>query len=270
MSISATNGEKIHDDDSEEDIFMKKAENPRKSDEFSRMIYQKNGRNAKTTLYFMNQKNLENDGNGMKPDQRNDLLSSLQSAKLNLQNLVELKQTIETGTNLLLSQPFNDEINRLLPEQESRIETLLKEIESAKNLKIDERKMRHIQRKVDEMSSHWRKRKRLCIDFFNMMEDCTEGVMCAKKSLAGNGQIEIESDEMIMKQAKMMHSNRKKMKLGEKPHCRNKIVMRNRSEEPSNEVKPLASFVAVKLGPNNTVERVTLENVEKTSIAIMK
>ena len=269
MSISATDDDdqKRHDDESDDgdDVFVKKPNCPNSKetkDEYSGTIIKKTGRNANTTLYTMNQRHLPNEGNGMNPDERNELVSSLQNKQTNLQSLIKSIQDINTETDLLSSQPFNDEIGRLLPQQEDKVQNLTKQTESARKLMVDEQDMKKVQRKIEKMTSHWRKYKSKCIDFLNMMEDSTEGTISAKKCLSGNGQIDVESDDMIVKQAKAVYSNR-----NNNPNKRRKVMVGNHNNiaatskrnEFGNGVQALESFIAVKLGPKNKIQRIIIE-----------
>ncbi len=259
MSISATdNG--LHDDDSDDDTFAKtpKSKDKAAKDEFTGMIMQKTGRNANTTLYCMNQQKLPNNGNGIKPEDRNELVSALQNDKLQLHNSMKTIQDVNAHATLLLSQPLNEELERMLQQEESQIETLSKEIETARKLKVDEKQIKSATRKVEKMASHWRKRKRLCVDFLNTMEDCTEGTISAKKCLAGNGQIEVESDDAIIKHAKAVYSNRSSN--GNKRRLIGKNKQGKGVSGSETTVQALESFVGVKLGPNNTVERIIVED----------
>eukprot|EP00957_Ditylum_brightwellii_P103954 7920896-Ditylum_brightwellii.AAC.1 len=56
-------------------------------------------------------------------------------------------------------------------------------LDNARELVVNEKRKRQIQKKVGVMTAHWRKRRRLCMDFLMMMEESTEGTVSVKKCL---------------------------------------------------------------------------------------
>ena len=194
----------------DDDLFMKKSSSSSssatttktKEDEYTATIYQKVGRNPNTTLYYLNQSKLSNNGNGMLSNERNNILNLLQKSNEKVQEQSMIIQSINDKICILLSQPFNNDLNHLLPIEERNMKNLYNDIEYATKWNVNESRRTMTKRKIDNMINIWKKRKRLCIDFLNMMEDCTEGIVSTKKCLSGHGQIEIESDEMVVKQAK--------------------------------------------------------------------
>lgn len=249
MSISATDNS---GNDSDDDDFLKTTKKSSsksvEEDSFTGVLLRKEGRNANTTLYYTNQAKLHNEGNGLIPDERNELLSSMEKSKEELKVMTKNFQSINEQTSTLMSQPLNEEMKELLPSEESAIEQLSSEVESARKLKVNESHVKSTKRKVEKMATCWRKRKRLCIDFLNMMDENTEGVVTAKKCLSGNGQIDVESDELAVKQAKQFYENRKKRQNVKK----SKVVI---DDVP----KASESFIAVKQASNGTIERIYLE-----------
>ena len=253
MSISPTdNGSKDGGGDSEDDDFVKttkkSSSKSAETDSFAGTLLRKVGRNANTTLYYTNQSKLPNDGNGLIPDDRNELISSMEKSKEERKELLKTTQSIDRKVSALLSEPLNEEMKKLLPLEESAVEELSNKVEAARKLKVNETRVKSTKRKVEKMATYWRKRKRLCIDFLNMMDENTEGVVTAKKCLSGNGQIDIESDEVAVKQAKQFHENRKKRQHIKK----SKIII---EDEP----KASESFIAVKQASNGTIERIYLD-----------
>lgn len=253
MSISPTdNGSKDGGGDSEDDDFVKttkkSSSKSAETDSFAGALLRKVGRNANTTLYYANQSKLPNDGNGLIPDDRNELISSMEKSKEERKELSKTTQSIDGKVSALLSEPLNEEMKKLLPLEESAVEELSNKVEAARKLKVNETRVKSTKRKVEKMATYWRKRKRLCIDFLNMMDENTEGVVTAKKCLSGNGQIDIESDEVAVKQAKQFHENRKKRQHIKK----SKIII---EDEP----KASESFIAVKQASNGTIERIYLD-----------
>jgi hypothetical protein len=52
-------------------------------------------------------------------------------------------------------------------------------------------------RRIDAMTTVWRKRRRICIAFLTAMEETTEGTVKVKNFLKGDGQIDIDSDGAV-------------------------------------------------------------------------
>lgn len=267
MSIPAptTKESKTNDvnDDDENDIFIKLLKHQEKdsskttdknNDQFHGTIYRKMGKNSSTTIYYMNQSTLHNHGDGLDIDERNDLNVSIQKANEIMMEKTNYVRHIQETTVQLLSEPLNKDIASLLPSEESSVITLSNDVNEAMKYKANESKCRTIKRKIETTSKVWKKRKQICIDFLNTMDECTEGTISAKKCLAGNGQIDIESDDVILKQAKeSFHARRnKKMRL---------ITGHSSGGVGSSDVGPLPSesFVGVMLGANGGVQRISIE-----------
>ena len=118
------------------------------------------------------------------------------------------------------------------------------------------------------MATQWRKRKRICMDFLIMMEESTEGTISAKKCLAGDGQIDVESDETAIKNS-IAYGN-KKRSMTSRPFKKTKVSKSmgrkttglSSSESLTCGLTPDANFVAVRLDPLGLVERVYLGDNE--------
>jgi hypothetical protein len=255
MSISAANDAKGGNEDSDDDDFVKVkkkgSKDSAKNDKFTGSLLRKVGRNANTTLYYINPSQLPNEGNGMTPDDRNELTASLQKCQEDLKVNAQSIQTINANSTQLQSEPLNEEIQKLLPTEESSVQDLSNQVTEANKLKVNASRRKVVDKKIEKMATFWRKRKRSCVDFLSMMEDCTEGTVSAKKCLAGSGQIELESDEAIVKQAKEMYANRK----NNKRHKMRPVGKASKTNGGS-DVQPSESFIAVTLGPNGIVQRV--------------
>ena len=251
FSIAARNNDVDVDADDDDNIFMKNSksskDNTKKIErsEHTDSIVVKAGRNTSNTLYYMNQSRLENDGNGIKPERKNALVASVQTGKEETSVKVHLIRAIHDNIAILSHEPLNQELKEQLPLEEELVQQLQNDVINARKFKVNETKAKSFKRKIESGSNEWRNRKRLCIDFLNQMEDWTEGVVATKKCLSGSGQIEIESDEVVVKQAKEMHR-----------YQRNNIRQGNHKSIRSNESQTACSFVAVMLGIDGKVQRV--------------
>lgn len=118
------------------------------------------------------------------------------------------------------------------------------------------------------MATQWRKRKRICMDFLIMMEESTEGTVSAKKCLAGDGQIDLESDETAIKN--MIAYGNKKRSMTSRPVKKAKVSKSlggkttglPSSETLTSGLTADANFVAVRLDSSGQVERVYLAGDE--------
>ena len=160
-------------------------------DEYSGSLSIKTGRNSNTTLYYCDYSKLSNNGNGLLPDDKNNLLSDHEVAKAEMQANTHLIQSMSSETVKLSSEPTNEEATASLEEAENCVANLRGEVESAQELKCYEKTRIKVKKRIDVMSAQWRKRRRLCMDFLMAMEDNTEGTISVKKCLSGDGQIYI-------------------------------------------------------------------------------
>ena len=98
------------------------------------------------------------------------------------------------------------------------------------------------------MSAVWRKRKRQCYEFITNMEESTEGTISLKKCLKGEGALEIDSDEAVIKGATTF-SQRKRPKLVKSAGGENNGVTTVRADD---------RFIGVQLSAQGRPERVYL------------
>jgi len=212
----------------------------------------KGGRNANTTLYFCNQTKLENSGNGLNSSDRQDLMGAVQEASTKLKRLSESALSADRETSDLLRQPTNEELQHLLHTEEIMLSNLKEEVNNAQHYARNKAHVKRIKQSSARLVSEWRTRKRKCVDFLDMMEDATEGTVKKKKCLAGTGQIELESDETPLKEARAAHKYFKQRNTKQIEHekCR----------------KESSSFIGVILGANlsSGVIRVPFDNEIET------
>ena len=210
------------------------------------------GRNVNTTLYFCNQTKLENNGNGLNSSDHQALLGAVQEASAKLRRLSESALSADRETSDLLHQPTNDKLQRLLHDEEIMLSNLKEEVSNAQSYARNKAAVKRIKQRSARMVSEWRARKRKCVDFLDMMEDATEGTVNKKKCLAGTGQIELESDETCLKEARAAHKYFKQRNMKQTEH--------------EKYMKESSSFIGVILGANTSsvVIRVPFDNEIET------
>jgi small-conductance mechanosensitive channel len=261
----------FYDSDDEDDDAPKKAK--KKSDDSSDDQYDgslsfKAGRNANSSLYYVDHTKQKNNGNGLEPDQRNELINNLARAQEEESVLKAQLQSMTKETAQLLSEPTNEEATATLERQEAEMNDIRDQLESARQLKVNEKHKKTAKRRIENLTQQWRKRKRLCMDFLIQMEDSTEGTITAKKCLSGDGQIDIESDESAIKNA--IAYGRKKRTMASRPMPKKKKVSKGLSgkttgldtESLTSGLTPDPNFVAVRLNSAGQAERVYIGDDE--------
>ena len=168
-------------------------------DEFAGSLMLKSGRNANTSLYFVDYSKLSNNGDGLLPREKNDLVCAQQKAQNELDYLQENEKNMNDEASTLLSQPINTDAVNLLEKAEAEISKLREEADACAEFKDNAKHCKLLKRKVEVMASQWRKRKRLCLEFLNFMEDATDGTVSTKKCMSGDGQMDIDSDEAVIR-----------------------------------------------------------------------
>lgn len=170
-----------------------------KGDEFAGSLKLKLGRNANTSLYFVEYSKLYNSGNGLLPQDKNDLLCAQQKAKSELDDLNSKEKNMKLDTKVLLKQPVNADTLDLLETKEAENSRLREEVEECAHYKDNSKKCKLMKKKVETMLAQWRRRKRNCLEFLDMMEEATDGTISTKKCISGDGQMDIDSDEAVIK-----------------------------------------------------------------------
>jgi hypothetical protein len=242
MALDSSGGTVFADSD-EEDEEKKTGPKPsEKTTPYAGSLCFKGGRTANASLYYVDFKKRENNGNGLEGEEKNKLYSDLAVSHAEKQFLELSIQTEKSTASKLLSEPTNEEATAKLETEEATFAELQRNVESARELKVHEKTKNQLKRRIEHMSTEWRKRRRICREFLNNMEEITEGVISAKKCLSGDGQIEIDSDEAIIKTAKAF-ANKKKERL---------------TKRRTSDLVPQASesFVAVQLDSQGRVFRV--------------
>lgn len=129
------------------------------SDDYSRSLHLKEGRNAQTSLFYVDYTKLANNGNGLLPEDKNELYSNLEKSKCELDALnAGLKQT-NSETARLLSEPTNDELATELVKTEAEMEELNGSLEASRSHSSNEKHVKQLKKRVATMAAYWRKSK---------------------------------------------------------------------------------------------------------------
>jgi len=236
-----------HDSDDDGKKTKKIMSSDNGSDPFVATVLLKEGRNASSNLYFIDQSKLENNGNGLLAEDRDKLLISMHQAseeELDLQNKVN---ELLSKAIALEIEPTNEDADQLLQLQMDRHDELDSDLAKCRLYPTSSKLRKEVNKKIEILATHWRQRKRMCIDFLRQMEECTDGAVSVKQCLTGDGAIELDSDEIIVKSAVEYAEKKKKQK-----------TLHSNSKESSTPL-PDKKFVAVLLEPSGAVRRVILD-----------
>ena len=141
----------------------------------------KSGRNANNVLYFTNHDKSVNGGNGLPPDERNELIGAEQKSAQDLQSSRDNLKATQNLTTKLLSEPTNQEANDRIAKEEKVLADLKASVEESRQYAGNEKKREQTKKRIRELADVWWKRRRQCNDFLQGMEDATEGTISVKK-----------------------------------------------------------------------------------------
>ena len=102
------------------------------SDEFAGSLRLKEGRNINNNLYYVDHTKLSNEGNGLLPEVRNELLCNAQKSKAELEYLNEQFKSITAEAAKLESEPKNEELVLELAEHEKNLLELNDKLEDSR------------------------------------------------------------------------------------------------------------------------------------------
>lgn len=242
------------DSDDEEGSGKKKPKKSGSDDKYANSLIFKSGRNSNTSLYYTDHSKLKNNGNGLEPDARNDLLGEKGKAELEETTLKADIAKAEAETKKLLSEPTNEEAAAKLQKEEAEMSVLREKVQDARKLKVNEKHKMKTKRNIDAMTAQWRKRKRLSLDFLIVMEESTEGTITMKKCLSGDGQIDIESDAKCISDTVEFAKKKKKRAM-----AGGKTFGKRGSGKASQQIPADENFIGVKLGSKGESVRVYME-----------
>jgi len=82
------------------------------------------GRYANSSLHYLDQSKLENEGNGLRPEEQQQLVVSHQQDSEELRRKLDECQTMDQQTVQYLSELKNDEMNALLRDSEEEMDSI--------------------------------------------------------------------------------------------------------------------------------------------------
>ena len=244
------------DQDSENEHHSKSKSNSHR-DEFTSSLLLKTGRTANTTLYFPNYNRLPNNGNGLDRDERNSLQAAMQTTQEAKRVLDANMNQIKKETTSLISEPLNESLDGRLVQMEEELEDLSTKLERLRAYGDNATKRKKTQKSIERMSTLWRKRRRLTMDFLIRMEECTEGTITVKKVLKGDSAIEVESDECHLK-GMMAWTKAKQQRNSRNGGMRKSFHDSNGCDVDS----PNENFVGLLMDKRGRIQRVQLDEDE--------
>ena len=108
------------------------------SDKYYETLRIKAGRNTSNTLYYVNYNKSTSHGNGLLPEDRNELLSKHDQVKAKNFEMSESLQYIIDETEKLLSEHPNTEAVANLEVLENDVDVLQDKVQTARKLKVNE------------------------------------------------------------------------------------------------------------------------------------
>jgi hypothetical protein len=125
------------DDDDDDDGKISKKQKIKKSnndsDEFSGSLKLKEGRNVQNNLYYVDHSKLSNEGNGLLPEVRNDLLCNMQKSKAELDQFARLHKSITSEAVQLESEPKNEELILVVANLEKKLGEMNDNLEESRS-----------------------------------------------------------------------------------------------------------------------------------------
>jgi hypothetical protein len=141
----------------------------------------KTGRNSNNVLYFTNHDTSANGGNGLPPDERNELIAAEQKSAQDLQSIRDNLKSVQNLATKLLSEPTNQEAEDRIEKEEKVLADLSASVEESRQYAGNEKKREQTKKRIRDLADVWWKRRRMCNDFLQGMEDATEGTISVKK-----------------------------------------------------------------------------------------
>ena len=246
------------DSDGEEEEAEEKSSS---TEPYAGSLHFKPGRNASSSLYYVDYTKLKE----MDHEERNALANDIAIAKGEETVLRESIKSKLTEASKLLSEPTNEEAAVLLENEESAMVMLEAKLSEARALKVNEKHRQKTKKSIQHMAAQWRKRKRMCMEFLNNMEEMTDGTISVKKCLSGDGQICLDSDEVVAKGAiKLAKAKQARAHLGGGLKNKKRKIGQQKSGASARPGNSLAdpSFVAVVLDSQMSIRRVHVDDDE--------
>jgi len=224
------------------------------SDPYVATVLVKEGRNMSSNLYYLDQTKLENGGEGLTFEHRAQLETDYVIASSEETDLSERLQKLTKEATQLLSEPTNEELDKQLEATEQSLTDLNDMLNHYRALKVNESTRKKILKGIEYYASIWRSRKRICHDFLINMEEVTDGAVRMKKCLSGDGQIELDGDEAILKAA--VAYRKRKQQSSDKNVAKRIKPSENKNEQIDADEK----IIGVQLDRGGIVRRVYIDD----------
>ena len=254
-----------NDSDDEESKGKSKGTNnidPKQKDAFKCSLIFKAAKSSGASLYYVDYSKTENNGDGLEPYARNELLSELEKAKQDVAIMDMSIKKLGTDTTKLLSEPTNEELVGILERSEAALDEAKEQVEEAKKFQADEALKKKIKRRLADATAYWRKRRRICKDFLINLEETSDGAISMKKCLDGSGQIDIDSDEAVAKAASAFAKKKQTQLKSKSIKSTNGLTLKKSSEKGDSISLANKNFVAVTMNSLGRVERVFVDGAE--------
>lgn len=186
-------GKNPFDDDSDDEDGGKETQRKENTEPYTASLVFKVGKNLSTNLYFVDYNKVK----GMDLKERDTLMNDLAVAKAEEQALNATLKSTKELTAKLLSEPTNEELTLKLEGEEKLLRDIEEQVGEARKLKVNEKHKEKTKKSIERMAAHWRQRRRLCLEFLTGLEENTEGTVSRSKCLKGDGQIALDSDEVV-------------------------------------------------------------------------
>ena len=181
------------DDSNDEDNVKGTSKSKEHSEPYKDSLVFKAGKNISTHLYFVDYRKLR----ALDREERETLANDLAAVKAEEHSLEATLKSTEELTIKLLAEPTNEELTLKLESEDSLLRDLEEQVEEARKLTVNEKHKEKTKQRIQNMAAKWRQRRRLCLEFLTGLEENTDGAVSRTKCLKGDGQIALDSDEVV-------------------------------------------------------------------------
>jgi hypothetical protein len=258
MALRHSNDNQFADSDDEDESPKKKKTLKQSDDPFANSLCIKSTKSADKPLYYVNHTKLQNQGNGLEPDARNQLLSDTAKVQAERDALEAALAAATTETAKLLSEPTNEEATIRLANEQDALGKLKTAVEAARQLKVNEKHKQQVKQRISHMTIMYRQRRKVCFDFLTALEENSEGAITRKKCLGGDGPIDIDADEAYVKQTIEFHTKKRSIPKTKYASFNKKSKLGSADDDDAVGFAPDPNFVAVVLNSQGGIDRVML------------
>lgn len=153
------------------------------------------GKNSTSTLYFAFEEEPRNF------QAQSDTVAEIEVTKYELKQMEDEIQRTQNEAKSIQTQPKNTALDSTITTLSDAVSELTSSRDEAAKHTVDKKALKKMNSAHSFFVLEWKKRKAKCITGLNNLESATDGVIVTKKCMAGSGQIDVESDERIAKEA---------------------------------------------------------------------